>query len=177
MEAIKTYKVILLTVLGLGVVVTGSYFYMKDKPTQKEAVVKVTTAMLEGEVVRMFEGENKISYALDIPETATSTVGMNGALLQVVDGGVPFVSMYFSYEGGRGYMPINYIKSIIVPQVRALTIVGTTTVGSYDWTVAQSDQSEWHVAQVGDGSWLVVVENKRTLHDKAMGVLDTLTTR
>lgn len=177
MEKIKTYKAVLLGVAGLAIVVGGAYWYMGDNPAPKEAIVKSETDLLEGEVVRMHEGENRIAYAIDIPDEATSTTGMDGALVKVTEGGVPYVSMYFSYEGVRGYVADDYINKVIAPRVNVVTIIGTTTIGSYVWTVAESQASEWHVSQVGDGQWLLVVENKKSLHDRVMETLDTLTTR
>lgn len=178
MESIKTYKAILLAVLGLVIVVGGAYWYMKDNPLPKEAIVnKTDVRLLEGEVTRVFEGDHTIFYSLDIPEMATSTIGMDGALVKVIEGNVSYASMYFSYEGGRGYMPQDYIRNVIVPRVPALIIMGTTTIGSYTWTIAQSDQSEWHVGQVGDGSWLLVVESKRSLHERVIESLESLMTK
>lgn len=144
---------------------------------EKESITKTTTQTLEGEVKRFFQKDNIISYVLDIPEGATSTTTMDGALVKVTTGQTPYVSMYFSYEGSRGYMPTQYIKNVIAPRVPGVSVVGTTTVGSYTWMVAQSAGSEWHVAQVGDGQWLLVVENKRTLHDQVADTLDSLTTK
>lgn len=177
MEKMKTYKAVLLGVLGLVIVVGGSYWYMKGKPVQKEAVVKSTTRTIEGEVVRK-NGDNevKVVYNLDIPEGATTTLGMNDALINIVSGTKPLAEMYFTYEGARGYSVRDYIDRVIAPQVK-VTVTGTTTIGSSMWTVAESLGSEWHVAQVGDGSWLLVVENKRDLHDDVMNMLDTLVTK
>lgn len=178
MEKIKTYKALLIAVVVLCAVAGGAFFYTKGKaPVATEAVKKVSTNALEGQVVRAFEGENKIIYKMDIPETATSTLAMDGALVKVMDNGTPFVSMYFSYEGGRGYIATDYINNVIAPRVPGVKIVGTSTVGLYTWTVAESQASEWHVAQVGDGQWLLVVENKKSLHDGAVEALDTLTTQ
>lgn len=178
MEKIKTYKAVLLGVLGLAVVVGGAYWYTNGKTAPKEAaIVKTDMVTLEGQVVRMFEGENKVMYSLNVPASATSTAQMEGALIKVVDGDAPYVSMYFSYEGGRGYMPVEYIENVIVPRVSVLTIMGTTTIGSYEWTVAESPASEWYVAQVGDGQWLVMVESKKDLHDKVVETLKSLKTQ
>jgi hypothetical protein len=172
----KTYITLLSVVLGLAIVVTGSYFYMKDKPMQKEALVSSDVSVLEGAVTRIFEGENKITYALDIPTTATSTLGMEGALIKVTEGGAPYVSIYFSYEGGRGYMPEDYIRGVIMPRVRSVLITGTTSIGAYTWTHAETEASEWHVAQVGDGQWLMIVESKRFLHDRVAETLASVST-
>ncbi|MEN9337811.1 MAG: hypothetical protein RIQ41_125 [Candidatus Parcubacteria bacterium] len=178
MEQIKTYKAILVAVFGLVLVVGGAYMYMDYKPVTKEPVIKKTSSKtLEGKVIRTFEGDNTIEYSLTIPEDATTTVGMEGALVKIATPDAPYISMYFSYEGGRGYMPSDYIKNVIVPRVSALTMTGTTTVGGTIWTVAESEQSEWHVAQVGDGQWLLVTENKKSLHDAVLETLESLITK
>lgn len=177
MEGVKTYKAVLLVVVGLGVVVAGSYIYMKDKSVDKESVVKSTTQTLEGQVTRIFEGENKLVYSLDIPETATSTLGMDSALVKVTDNGMALVSIYMSYEGGRGYASTDYINNVIAPKVSALTTVGTTTIGGTMWTIAQTANTEWHVGQVGDGQWLMVVEGKKSSHDAIVEILESLDTK
>lgn len=176
MESIKTYKAILLAVGGIVIVLGGAYWYMKDAPVKEEPIVKAYMRTIEGQVTRMFEGENKIVYSFDIPEEATSTTGMGDALIKVMDNGAAYVSMYFSFEGGRGFLAEEYIKHVIVPRVPALTIMGTTTIGSYEWLRAESAASEWYVAQVGDGQWLLVVESKKALHDQVMETLESLTT-
>lgn len=178
MERLKRYQALLAVVAVLGLVVAGSYFYMQSgRLVKKESVKKAPTNLLQGQVVRPFEGENKIVYKMEIPESATSTLGMDGALVKIVDKGVPYISMYFSYEGGRGYIATDYINTVIAPHVPGVRIVGTSTAGLYTWTVAESQASEWHVAQVGDGQWLLVVENKKTLHNEVREALDTLTTQ
>jgi hypothetical protein len=177
MEKIKTYKAVLLGVLAVAVVVGGGYWYMGGKPAAKEpAVKKSLTSTVEGQVIRMFEGENKIVYSFDVPESASSTTGMEGALVRVTDNDLPYATMYFSFEGGRGYMPEDYISNVIAPRVPSLAVTGTTTVGSRIWTIAESAASEWHVAQVGDGQWLLIVENKKALHDKMADTLSSIVT-
>lgn len=172
MESIKTYKVILLAVAVLVIVVAGGYFAMKKHPgTQKEAITKSHMKSYEGQVTRMYEGENKVVYSFDIPEEATATISMDGALIKVMTGSALYSAVYFSYEGGRGYSAEDYIKSIIVPHVNVLNIVGTTTIGTRVWTVAESVNTEWHVGQVGDGQWLMVVESPKVNHES---ILDTL---
>lgn len=171
----KTYKAILLAVAGLVIVVTGGYLYMKgNKPVVKEAITKGSVRSLEGQVTRMFEGENKVVYGFDVPDGATSTVSMDGALIKVTTGSALYMATYFSYEGGRGYSSEDYIKSIIAPHVSVLNMVGTTTIGSRVWTVAESVNTEWHVGQVGDGQWLMVVESPKVNHDKIVDTLEGL---
>ncbi|MEZ0209011.1 MAG: hypothetical protein ACAH17_02440 [Candidatus Paceibacterota bacterium] len=168
----KTYKAILLAVVGLVIVVTGGYIYMKKHTTTpKEAITKSTMKSLEGQVTRMFEGENKVVYDFEVPEDATSTVSMDGALVKVTTGGALYMATYFSYEGGRGYSAEDYIRNTVAPHVNVLTITGTTTIGSRVWTVAESANTEWHVGQVGDGQWLMVVESPKANHEDIVGTL------
>ncbi len=175
MESIKTYKVILSAVAVLIIVVAGGYLYMrKHAPVAKEAITKSHMKSYEGQVTRIFEGENKVVYSFDIPEAATATLSMDGALVKVMTGASLYSAVYFSYEGGRGYSAEDYIKSIVAPHVNALTVVGTTTIGTRTWTVAQSANTEWHVAQVGDGQWLMVVESPKAQHEDILGTLEGL---
>lgn len=174
----KTYKAILLSVLGLVIVVGGSYMYMRNhKTAPKEAVVKGSSVSYEGSVTRTFEGENKLVYSFDIPETATATVSMDGALVKVTNGVLPVVAMYMSYEGGRGYSSLDYISNNIIPKVSGVKTTGTTTIGGVLWTMAQSGTSEWYVGQVGDGQWLMVAEGKLANHDATVGLLESLKTK
>jgi hypothetical protein len=174
----KTYKAILLTVLGLVVVVGGSYFYMRNhKAPVKETVSKNNMVTLEGQVTRMYEGENKLVYSFDVPASATSTMSMDNALVKVTNDGALYMAVYMSYEGGRGYSVMDYVNANIGKRVKGLVVTGTTTINGIMWTVAQTPQTEWHVAQVGDGQWLMIVENNRSLHDKIVSHLETLKTK
>ncbi len=174
MESIKTYKAILLAVLGLVIVVSGAYVYMKKSPGAKESVVKSNIQTIEGQVTRIYEGENKLVYSMDIPETATSTISMDNALITVKDNGALYAAVYMTYEGGRGYGSLDYINNVIVSHVPVLTIMGTTTIGSTVWTVAEGATSEWHVGQVGDGQWLMIVENPKANHAQIVGMLESI---
>lgn len=176
-EGVKTYKTILLSVLGLVIVVTGAYFYMKHKPEAIKAPVTTHAHAVSGQVTRMYEGENKLVYEMGIPETATSTVSMDDALVTIIDNGALLAAVYMTYEGGRGYSASDYLHNVVAPKVRGLAMTGTTTIGDTLWTTAESAYSEWHVGQVGDGQWLMVVENKKTNHDAVVEMLQSLTTK
>lgn len=178
MESIKTYKAILLSVLGLVIVVAGSFFYMKHhKTVVPEAVVKTTRgATLSGKVTRIFEGENNLVYSMDIPETATSTLSMDDALVTINNEGSLFAAVYMSYEGGRGYSSSDYIQNVIAKSVPAIAITGTTSIAGVTWTIAEGGNSEWHIGQVGTGAWLMVVENRKEHHDHVVEMLESLIT-
>lgn len=120
---------------------------------------------ISGTVSRFYEGENKVAYSFQIPDTATTSVEMDGALIRIWENGVAYANIYLSYEGGRGYGPIEYMGDIIAPSVPVINATGASTVGNYTWQTASSDGSEWHLAPIINDQWLVVVENKKSARD------------
>lgn len=165
----------------IGVVALCAVLYLANNRMEASNDVvldeQATTTMLttfNGSITRMFEGENVLQYGFDLPETSTTTVEKDGALIKVMDSGMPVVAMYVSFEGGRGYSPSDYISNVIVPNVKSITDRGTTTIGSYDWTVVESPVSVWHVASVNSGNWLLVVENRKTENEKVASILESL---
>lgn len=175
MERIKTYKAILLAVAAITVVAGGAYYFVGNnkKPVQ-QVKTRVNTQLVTGQVSRMYEGENKAVYSFYIPAEATTTVSMDGALVRADEGKDLFGAFYLSYEGGRGYVAEEYINRVIAPQVRIIEVGATSTIGTYMWTTAASANTEWHVAQVGDGQWLMVVENPKVNHDRVVETLKEL---
>lgn len=166
-------------VIGGIVVIAALYGIQKlsDRTAQhdgNQVVQEVGTKLVTGEVVRVFEGENKVEYTFVVPETATTTLGMENALVKVTNEGLPFASVYFSYEGGRGYTAMDYINNVIAPNVSVIDPTGVVTLGETEWETAVSEGSEWHVASVLDGKWLVVVENRKSLHDAVEKLVTSL---
>ena len=143
----------------------------------KEETNEMSSSSFTGKVVRMFEGENVLEYGFDLPEGATTTVERDGSLIKVINQDSLVLAMYTSYEGGRGYSPSDYIKNVITPSVPGLTMSGTTTIGMYDWNVVESSRSIWHVTKGGDGSWLIVVENKKADNEVANAIIESITTK
>jgi hypothetical protein len=173
----KRYVPIIIGVVALcAVLYIGSSEMIKRGDIAREETASSTemNKTFQGSVTKMFEGENTLQYGFDLPETATATVSMEGALVKVSDSDMPVLAMYVSFEGGRGYSPADYIKKNIKTKVTGITQVGTTTIGGYEWDVVQSANSEWHVASVENGAWLLVVENTKANSEKAMSVLGTL---
>lgn len=174
MEYMKTYKAILLAVGGLIIVVGSTYYFVGDKfrkPVQ-EVKAGLNTQLVSGQVTRMFKVENRAVYSFYIPESATTTVSMDDALVRVDDESGLYMAAYLSYEGGRGYVAEEYINRLIAPQVHVLTSGATSSIGAYTWMEAESANTEWHVAQVGDGEWLMVVENPKVNHDRVLETLE-----
>jgi hypothetical protein len=171
----KTYISVLLVIAGLIVIVLGGYYFMKHKAPVKETPVNTVVHMktVSGEVTRTFEGEHKLQYSFDIPETATTTISMEGALIRITDGANLLATVYLSYEGGRGYTALDYIDQTIAPKVAVVTPTGTTTVGVYDWQTAATTGSEWHLASLGNGEWLAVVESRKTSHNMVVRILES----
>jgi hypothetical protein len=141
---------------------------------EESASSVVTNKSFQGSITKVFEGDNTLDYGFDLPSTATATVSMDGALVKVTEMDASVLAMYVSFEGGRGYSPSDYITNNIIPKVSGITQVGTTSISGYDWTVVESANSEWHVASVENGNWLLVVENKKADTEKAMSILGSV---
>ena len=128
-----------------------------------------------GQVVRVYEGQNLLEYGFDIPETASTTVDMDGALIRVTDASnTPIVTFYMSYEGGRGYTALDYLSEVVAPHVNVIDPTGTSTIGMYEWQLAETANSEWHIASVDNGKWLIVAESKKSVHDEAEKILESV---
>lgn len=174
----KRYVPIIIGIVALCAVLYAGSVIMKNRElANEEENTQVSLTSFSGQVVRMFEGENVLEYSFDYPQGATTTVEKDGSLIKVIENGALITAMYVSYEGGRGYSPEDYIKNVIVPSVPSATMKATTTIGGYEWNVAESERSTWHVAKGGDGSWLLVVENRKVDAEKANAIIDSLTTK
>lgn len=179
MEYMKKYIPILIGVAVLFAVVFGGKILMNNSTETEieEVTSEVTTKSFVGQVVRVFEGEHVLGYSLDIPETASTSIDMDGARIRIVDGATPVAAMYFSYEGARGYSPIDYINKKIAPSVSVINLTSTSTIGEHEWQAAESEGSEWHVTSVANGQWLIVVENKKTTKDVVEKILTSISVK
>lgn len=170
----KTYIAILIGIVVLsGVVFFGSRYLRSHTYEAPHVVPVVHYLTIEGHVDRFFEGTSTLSYRFDVRESATSTVDMNGALIKVVDATTSIASIYVSYEGGRGYTPLDYITEIVAPHVSVIVPTGTSTIGLYDWTTAETTGSNWYITSIDNGTWLVVVEGKKSLDGDIKHILET----
>ena len=167
---ILTGIVVLIAVLYVGQLILNK----RPQAGVSDVTSQVGTKQFVGEVIRAYEGDHMLEYSLNIPETASTSVDMDGALIRITDQDVPLATMYISYEGGRGYSPMDYIDNVISPHVSVIDEVGTSTVGEYEWQIAESEGSEWHVTKSADGQWLLVVENKKSAHDIVNSVLESI---
>ena len=177
-EYMKRYVPIVIGVIALCAVLYVGNDSMKNDDSISEATtteMKVTS--FNGSVTKIFEGENVLNYGFDVAETATTTVEKEGALVKVADARIPVVAVYFSFEGGRGYSPADYISNIIVPNVKAVTTKENVTLGAHDWSVVESEWSVWHIAKSANGQWLIVTENKKTENEKAAPVIESIITK
>lgn len=145
--------------------------------TKDEVKSEVTSKSFQGSVTKVFEGDNTLLYGFDLGATATATVAMDGALVKVTDNDAPVLAMYVSFEGGRGYSPMDYITNNIIPKVSNAVVTGTTTIGVNEWTVVESKNSVWHVRSVAEGKWLVVMENTKVGAEKANAIIETFSTK
>jgi hypothetical protein len=171
----KTYIAIIIGIVVLFAVVFVGYKVIGKKSTTEVKEEMVTrTAQVTGEVKRVFEGDHVLSYSFVIPEMSSTTVEMDGGLVKVVGATGTEATVYFSYEGGRGYSPFDYLTEVVAPHVAVIDPTGTTTVGAYVWTTAQSAGSEWFVAPTADSQWLIVVEAKKAFHDDTQRLIQSM---
>ena len=175
----KRYVPIIIGIVALCAVLYAGNRIIKNRDMAKE---ETTTTMegtqpVSGKVTRMFEGENTLEYSFDIPEDATTSLDKDGALVKIDTPAGPLTQVYFSYEGARGYSPEDYIKNLIVPNVAVLTMDGTSTLGNYDWAVAESEWSSWHVTRAQTGNWLIIVENRKVDADKANAIIESMSAK
>lgn len=103
-----------------------------------------------------------IAYSFAVPEGASSSMSMQNTLVKVTVADAPYVSVYFSYNVGRDYTAQDYVTKVIAPKVKVVNAVGETMIGNTMWFKADSDKTDWHVASVADGKWLVVFESAKT---------------
>lgn len=171
----KTYIAILIGIVVLAGATFGGYKIIKHKRATKVISTENVIRMKDvtGEVAREFEGQNVVDYSFQIPETATTTLDMDGALIKVTDNDNPYATIYISYEGGRGFAPVDYIGQVIAPHVSVLDITDVKKIGDHDWQGAESEGSEWHVASAANGQWLIVVENKKAVHALVVKTLES----
>jgi hypothetical protein len=173
----KNVTILIGLVVIVAVLYVGNSFMSKGgSASGKNEDDKTSVAMKSfvGQVVRVYEGDNVLEYGFDIPETATTTIDMDGALIRVIDQDAPLATMYMSYEGARGYSPVDYINNVIAPHVAVIDLTSTSTIGANVWQGAESSASEWHVASVLDGKWLIIVENKKSVKDTADQMLESV---
>lgn len=112
--------------------------------------------VLKGEVMAVYEGEHKLNYVLTMQDGATTTLSADNRLLTLKSATTSPIHFYFSYEGGRGYSPNDYINNTIASKV-AIIKRETMAHGANTWSVARSANSSWHVGTFGE--WLVIIEN------------------
>jgi hypothetical protein len=99
---------------------------------------------------------------------------MEGGLVRVVGATGLEASVYFSYEGARGYSPVDYVSEVIALHVPVIDVTGTVSIGGYEWTTAETAGSEWYIAQTADKQWLIVVEARKVNHDVALALVSSL---
>jgi hypothetical protein len=177
LKGMKKYVPYIIGIVVLFVLVYLGQGVMKNRETVKneENNISSASALVEGTVTRFFEGEQVLGYAFSIPETATTSSDLDGALVKVTNDATLVVATYFSYEGGRGYSPADYVTNVIAPRVALAAVTGTTTLGGYDFTVVEGVKSIWYIASVKDSQWLVVAEADKDDQDGAKTILESLT--
>jgi hypothetical protein len=175
----KTYIAILIGIVVLFGVVSVGYKFTSNKShiATSQSQTKAKMMKVSGDVKRVYEGDHVISYSFDIPEVASTTNDLDGALIRVIGSTGTQATVYFSYEGARGYAPLDYLTNVVAPHVAVIDPTGTSTIGGYEWTTAESNGSEWYISPSTDKQWLIVIEAKKTSHEDTADLLTSLTVK
>lgn len=171
--SMKTYIAILLGVVVLAGVVFVGYKYRTTNHPKIDKVVNEEYKIVTGSVSRFFEGTSTIDYSFEVPTVATSTSEMDGSLVKVANATGTIATLYFSYEGGRGYTPTEYVNYVMKPRVSGLVITETEESSNPDWLRIASSASEWYISPINDGEWLVVIEAKKTMNVELEKIIAT----
>ena len=168
--------IIVALILIVGLVFVGYKFSGNKTKVLNVKDVPQKMLTISGKVTREFEGSNELSYVFDIPDYATSTVSSDGNLIKISDATSTRVTVYFTYEGGRGLTPREYISEIIAPHVSVVEETGTTTMGNYEWQMAETSGSNWHIASLKNGEWIVAIESKKVWSVEADKLVNSFST-
>ena len=160
---------ILVGIVVLLVVLFGGYKVIKRYSIKSEPISKndINMKVFTGSVSSEYEGSNTLSYSFSIPDYTISTSSPEGDLVKIGDATSTHTTVYFSYEGGRGLSPSEYISEIIAPHVSVIDETGTSTMGDYEWQLAETAGSNWYITTSKDGQWIVAVESRKIWSDES----------
>ena len=176
-NSVITWVVILAVIL----VAVGAFFLSHKKTSQSDIAVNDTNTdvsqMVEvsGATSQMFEGQNILSYSFYVPSGMTSSKGDDSqtVVIKGADGSQKAL-VYFSYEGARGWTPEEYFNTIIAPKVPVEKATSTVHTGSYDWYHVETGTTEWNIAKIKGGEWLMMVESKKADSEAVTNIFKTL---
>lgn len=168
--------------LGFAIAKGGMYLYNKSKLAKgamKEIVSekKTETVKYTGQVMSIFEGENKAEISFDHYKSLSVTQGegnkskyfyLNNA------SGTKVATVYMSYEGGRGYTAEDYVKEVLLKAVPSAKLEAAMASSSSTWLKVSSTNSEWHVKSSENKQWVALVENTKANSDLVKSVLETI---
>ncbi len=164
--------------LAIGYAVARGVIYAHDKYVNYRAQSAInqekemdTVKTFEGEVSSNFEGTNTVKYAFvyDGAYTATST---KPKYVFVKQGTSTIATIYFSYEGGRGYSAADYINQVIKKAVPAASAPTEVMHGDSTWTKSSSVGTDWHVFAADE--YLTVIESSKQNTSKISSIFETL---
>jgi hypothetical protein len=115
-----------------------------------------------------------VSYAFDMPVSASSSVEDAGAYIVSTIAANPFTKIYFSDEREKAETPVDYLNTVIAPQVKGFALGTVVKIGDTSWQTAESVSMEWHVAPILSGNWLVMVESYKKDHDEVVKLLTSM---
>lgn len=123
-----------------------------------------------------YEGDRSKTISFDIPESYTvvpQKVMKN--TYAVMNGANKVATLYYSYEGGRGYTAAEYINNVIAPKVAGLSTLATSTIANADYATVSTANSDFRVGSYGE--WLVVAESSKSASSEVVDMLKSITVK
>ena len=144
-----------------------------DNATSTMIVTPMSYKTAETTASANYEGDRSKTVSIDIPESyeVVASKNMKNTYF-VMNGNSRVATLYYSYEGGRGYSASDYITNVIAPKVSGLSSVSISTSGGVSSAMASSANSEFRVSSYGE--WLVFVESTKANSDIAMAIANSV---
>lgn len=176
---------VIIGILLIAIIALLGYKYMHKMPkltvvsnnnaSSTVNVVPVNYKTAETVASASFEGDRSKTVSFDIPESYTVVAQKSKNTYAVMNGASKVATLYYSYEGGRGYAPTDYVINNIATKVAGLSLVSTSTVGSADYATASTVNSDFKVGSYGE--WLVMSESSKANSAEVDALLKSITVK
>ncbi len=166
--------------LAIGYAVARGVIYAHDKYVNYKAHSAMssnsntdtdTVKTFEGTLTSNFEGTSTVKYAF-VYDGAYSATSTKPKYAFIKEGTSTIATIYFSYEGGRGYSAADYVSQVIKKSVPSISAALEMMHGDSPWTKTSSVGTDWHI--MSSGEYLTVIESSKQNTPKIESILETL---
>ena len=168
--------------LALGYAVAKGVLYLVNRPKTGDSSMVTEnqnmagTKNFTGNINSVFEGDNKAVVSFSYNDTLTVEQGVDAKskYFYIKNATGTVATIYASFEGGRGYSENDYLLQVIKKAVPSVSAPAPQVHGSTTWAYAATAGTEWNTAPFKTGSWVIVVENKKSNTSLVKTILDTM---